>query len=141
MRLHSDIITITDVYAVTKDLPGVYVTASEHGSRSKARAFEVSLEGNGYLKNTGQYGAGDEYGATWDEWGVFIARLFEIDPNAFWGTAKHPVYANASEFHGMTADRFVSGQMPEDTHKRHTWDWNRGEATCKRCTAQKLIHF
>lgn len=138
MRIHTNTLTIDDVYSATATLPGVYVTVSQHGSRSHARAFEVSLEGNGYRKNTGTHGAGDEIGATWDEWGVFIARLFEVDPEALFGTPKYPTYQNAYHFHMLTDDRFLEGNMPSDTHKRHTWDWTVSGATCKKCSARQI---
>lgn len=139
MRLHTDTITLTDVYKAVADLPGVYVFVSEHGSRSKARAFEIKLEGTSNNRtNPGTRGAYDpeSYAATWDEWGVVIARLFMIDADAFWGVPKNPTYENAWNFHTITAGRFESGDMPEDTHKRHTWQWNFGAATCKKCSAE-----
>lgn len=141
MRIHTNVLTVSDVYRATKGLPGVLVTASQHGSRTHERAIEVSLEGNGYRKNTGKHGASDEFGATWDEWGVFIAALYEVDPQAVFGTVKYPVYPNAYEFHGMYQDRFADG-LPEDTHKRHSWEMmNRLDQRCKKCSAVILRTF
>ena len=141
MRVHSNTLEYADIYRATKDLPGVYVTASQHGSRSHARAFEVSLEGNGFHKNSGTGGASYEFGATWDEWGAFIAAIYEVDPGALFGSVKYPVYPNAYEFHGMYQDRFANG-LPADTHKRHTWEiTNRLDRKCKKCSAVWLCTF
>lgn len=140
MRIHSDILTTADIHAATRDLPGVYIDISPHGSRSRASAYEVSLEGNGYRKNSGRYGAGDEYAATWDEWGVVIARLFDIDPQAFWGSAKRPNYSDAEDFHQLTGDRFRSLELPADTHKRHRWDpIGDRHYSCHTCSATHWI--
>lgn len=136
MRIHTDRLTLADIHNAAADLPGVYITATEHGSRSHARAFEVRMEGNGYRRNSGQYGADDEFGATWDEWGVIIGRLYLIDPEALWGTPKYPTYRNADDFNQQTAWRFAEGQMPDDTHKRHTWTYDKAGAQCKKCSAQ-----
>lgn len=138
MRLHTDLIKIADVYAAAKNLPGVYITVTEHRSRSRDRAFEISLEGNGYRKNTGSYGASDVYGATWDEWGVVIARLYALDPDAFWGSAKYQVYQDQDDFNWQTAFRFENHEnLPEDTHKRHTWRPTGivGKSECAKCSA------
>lgn len=118
----------------------MYATASQHGSRARQRAFEVSLEGNGHLKNSGHYGAAADQGATWDEWGVIIARLFYLDPHAFWGSAKRPTYAGAEDFHELTGDRFRSLEIPSDTHKRHRWD-PAGDRhySCHTCSATHWI--
>lgn len=87
MRIHSDTLSVIDIYDAVSDLPGVYVTVSEHGSRARRKSFEVSLEGNGYARKTGFYGSDrSTRGATWDEWGVFLARLFDVDPRAFAGS-------------------------------------------------------
>lgn len=139
MRIHSNYLKLSDVYAATADLPGVYATVSEHGSRSHARAFEVQLTGNGYARNTGTGGADSyETGATWDEWGVFLARLFNLDANALCGSVKYPVYRDGYNFHRQTMDRFESLDLPDDTHKRHTWAYRRpGFWACKKCSAER----
>lgn len=140
MRIHSDILAADDIHAATRDLPGVYVTASRHGSRARQRAFDVSLEGNGRRKNSGRYGAAEDFGATWDEWGVVMARLFDIDPDAFWGTAKSPTYADAEDFHRATGERFRALSLPADTHKQHRWDIAGDRYfSCLTCSATRWI--
>jgi hypothetical protein len=150
MRIHSNVLSYTDISKATHGLAGVYVSASKHGSRSHSAAFEVSLEGNGYRGNSGQYGARDmsqPLAATWDEWGVFLGRLFVIDPEMIVGTPKNPIYAGAEHFHWSTGSRFavqdgypairftndghqLSGiNLPADTHKRHAWNYAEINAT------------
>lgn len=140
MRIHTNLITVADIYAATHNLPGVTVTATPHGSRSHARAFEVRLEGNGSHRNSGQYGADTaEKAATWDEWGAFIAALYEVDPDALWGSQKYQVYSNRTHYHYLTNQRFIEdadpGHLPSDTHKRHNWQWGAGGAECTKCSA------
>lgn len=138
MRIHTDKVAevASAIYNTTfNSLTGVYANIRRHGSRSRDGAVELRLEGNGYARNTGQYGAdGYEQGATWDEWGVVLAAIFDTDPNAFAGSAKYPVYAGAGHFHAITCNRFTPEGLPGDTHKRHNW---RGgyPRTCTKCSA------
>lgn len=143
MRIHTDTLTEQDIHRATNLLPGVYATVSAHGSRSRKTALEMSLTGNGYARNTGQYGAGDEAGATWDEWGVVLAELFALDPKAFAGSAKHPVYRDQADYDQKTRYRFGAGEgLPEDTHKRHNWKPTRpGHFQCSKCSAQMWNGF
>lgn len=112
MRIHSDILTTGDVYRATsaRGMRGVDADATSHGSRSRACALDVSLTGTSSRRpNTGTRGAGGygiDYAATWDEWGMILAELFAIDPRAFVGSTRHPIYAGAEHFHAVTADRF-----------------------------------
>lgn len=139
MRLHTNVLTWKDILSATAKIPGVYANYSEHGSRTHARAFEVRLEGNGYARNTGTSGAdGYETGATWDEWGAFMAALYTIDPDAVWGSVKHPTYVDREDFLYRTDWRFDPwGRLPQDTHKRHVWrfDGIPREQSCSRCEA------
>lgn len=146
MRLHTNKIDATHLHEATLNLPGVSVQWTMHGSRSHARAFEVSLTGNG--QTGGQWGNTDQKSATWDEWGTFLAALYEIDPDALWGTAKNPVYRDAADFHFQTCDRFSEpGEgLPADTHKRHNWhaDYPNtplGEWACTKCSATRQSHY
>lgn len=146
MRIHTNLITGVDIYAATHNLPGVTVTATEHGSRSHARAFEVRLEGNGSHRNSGRYGADTaEQAATWDEWGAFLSALYEIDPNALWGSQKHPVYRDRAHYHYLTNWRFIEdvdpGFLPSDTHKRHNWQWDASGAQCSKCSARQMRRY
>lgn len=107
MRIHSDIIIGHEFYDSALIIPGGDVAAeyTRHGSRSRDHAFEVSLTGHGE-RHTRTKAGNEGKAATWDDWGFFIAALFEIDPNAFWGSASYQTYEGARHFHILTCDRF-----------------------------------
>lgn len=95
MKIHSDIITREDLF---NSLPkfNLEVEVTMHGSRKRARAFNVGLQWDGpkvkgdgrYRRNYGTSGGGFDqpWAATYDEWGEWLARLFEIDPDAIAGS-------------------------------------------------------
>ena len=135
MRIHSRVLTNQDIYAALRTAgPGVYAPIlSTHGSRSHGNAFEVQLAGHSPYRSQGH----GEHAATWDEWGVFFARLFEIDPSAMVGNRSWG-YADAEDFHRRTHNRFRSLRTPSDTHPAHKW---RGDGTgqgqyCTKCSAR-----
>jgi hypothetical protein len=111
MRIHTDILTSTDVqaaanFAARAGHGKVYVESlAAHGSRKRRQAWEVKLTGDGTVSrrrpNGGTYGAADAYAATWDSWGWFIAFLFAYDPAAVAGP-----YDGVDDFHGKTGHKF-----------------------------------
>lgn len=156
MRIHTNL-TLQGMYDALRD-SGAQDTIdfhklTEHGSRTHARAFDVRLTGIGGHGNTGLYGAGDYSGATWDEWGAFLGSLFDMDPEARCGSAKHPTYRDRDHYHFLTGDRFQchypcdgckGTYLPADTHKRHHWRYDgfwgdRGASgfQCTRCSAHR----
>jgi hypothetical protein len=104
MRIHSNILTESDVrealIKATKrggvDRMTDFAELNPRGSRSHKQAFEVRLEwlgtkikGDGRRwTNGGNYGSGSSYAATRDEWGWFIAELFQMDEHATVGPYK-----------------------------------------------------
>ena len=115
MRLHTDKITRADLIKATnaafdKGQDGyVWLEVTEHGSRKRARAFEVGLEGDGTVnrrrRNPGPNGDDtrrDQYAATWDAWGRFFAYLFDIDPDM-----TCYAYNGREDFHNKTEGRFL----------------------------------
>lgn len=133
MRIHTDSLISTRVIDAARGLP-IRLTLTEHQSRTHARAFEISLSGTSNRPNT----SGRESAATWDEWGMFLARLFSLDPMMrAGGSAARPIYADAYDFHRKTCDRFVN-LTPADQHKTHRWQYNRetGTAMCRTCEAE-----
>lgn len=132
MRLHTDTLTRFDLIAMAADGPINFERLSEHRSNSHKRAFEVKLSGSGTHKNDGAYGAQtDVQAATYDEWGVFLGRLYDIDPALIVGTVKRPIYAGVNDFHYQTGERFDAdaGLTWDQQHKtRHAWrtDWDGG---------------
>ena len=80
------------------------------GGNGFVYALEIQLEGTvrdrgRRLGNSGSYGTGDNYTATYDEWGFFLAALYRMDegarcaPNFKHGTA---LYYDAADFHEKT---------------------------------------
>ncbi len=101
MKVYSDTLTREDLYA---SLPSdVYLDAQEiRRPRTRARGWTVYLEGLGdrHTRNTnsGNYGAGSHKAATWDDHGLWMAKLYEIDP-----MAKIAHYDSRSDFYDSTA--------------------------------------
>lgn len=107
MKIHADKLYAADM----RETPaGVHSEFIERGSRSRARAFDVSLSAQHghdrhgikrcYARNTGRSGgAGDwDRAATWVEWGDWICELFRRDPKAIIGQ-----YDGATDFVAQTA--------------------------------------
>jgi hypothetical protein len=91
------------------------VFGSGYGSRSHSRAFEIQLgtldktsgpKNSRHFKNTGQEEASRIYAATYDEWGWFIAEIFNIDP-----AAKFGLYDGQINFEVQTNDAYIIGAM------------------------------
>ena len=98
----------------------------EQPSKSHPHGFIIQLattdqqsgpKNSRYYKNTGKRGAHSETGlgradeslwaATYDEWGWFIADLFERDPGASFGH-----YKTAAKFHEMTKNKYHLDSIP-----------------------------
>ncbi len=112
MRIHSDVLTAADIQGALTDCqehkevaPSVVLAVlSRHGSRQRARAFEIQLGSTSSAsflaaglddyplaarKRASRRATRNGYGnleewapsaATWHEWGWFLSRLWEIDP-------------------------------------------------------------
>lgn len=112
MKIYSDTLTSADLDAATS-------AASTHSStgsigferyralrkpRIRTRGWDILLYRNGSRKhfNTGQHGAGDDGAASWDDYGWFLAELFERDPGL------HAAYYRDREhFHQATRGQFL----------------------------------
>lgn len=135
MRIHSDIITqaqLLDALPATTYIDRL----SKHRSQKRGHAFEVNLAGSG--KVGGQWGQLDGKAATWDEWGMFLAALYTIDPNMH--TPAYP--SGADEFHWATGNRFAT-LTPDEQHKQHRWNWEGTSAgdtyTVHTCKGSKAV--
>lgn len=117
MRIHSDVLTLSDVWeAINKS--GAYVDVlEEKGSRSRARAFEVKLFGESpYWPNSGDRGAGSyDHAASYDQWGIMLAALYLKDSDM-----KTPYYRDNVHFHNMHGGRYLTLTRAY-THPRHAW--------------------
>jgi hypothetical protein len=114
-----------------------------HRSRKSLFGIEVHLLGasNHWAGHSGASG----YGATWDQWGVFLAAIFTVDP-----AMSCRAYKDAADFTYKTAGRFPVGaypewagaRMPADYHGDHTWQTlnvinGRYVQTCTKCSAER----
>lgn len=153
MRIHTDTLTTRDIYEAARIGHADVVVLTEHKSRSRDHAFTVKLEGDSRRRPNGGRTGGDGsgYAATWDQWGVFLAVLFDRDPEMV-----TPYYADAYTFHWQTDFRFVpqtkyfnaagSGVIvwwPEDAHGDHTFRFagEPGGQECTKCSAIRRWQF
>jgi hypothetical protein len=139
MRLHSSVLAPSDIYRATTaaGMTGVNVELTSHGSRSRAAAYNVHLTGTSSRRpNSGKGGAGhpDDRAATWDEWGMFLAALFELDPDMIAGTA----YASREHFRAVTHERFDALTAPyQHGGGGHRWTFVAARYfECESCSAQ-----
>lgn len=121
MKLHSDTLTDSDIYLAirnARDLDGVadhvsMDTFRSAGTRTRARAWDIHLgtdtrdrDATGKMRRKPTNSANQDdladYAATYSEWGWFIARLFETDPNAVFGP-----YKGKEHFDNATLGRFI----------------------------------
>lgn len=128
MRLHTDTLTadtIRDAFRAEVEAGRIarsvgFETLTEHRSTTHARAFEVKL--GSYSKapgdgrrwgNSGGYGATSqttgEYTATYDEWGWFLAALYQVDPVMVVGSKSSPIYSDADHFAVRTGATYAPG--------------------------------
>lgn len=131
MRIHTSA-TFQDVVRAAQIARVDLVVCSEHGSRSAERAFEVKLEGASRRRpNGGSSGAGSGYAADWDQWGVFLNYLFNIDPNTHcWA------YKDSGDFDNKTESRFFKIGFPDDYHGDHRFEYDYPYTQkCSRCSA------
>lgn len=120
MRFHTDYITHSDINQVLISTglraEGVYADTSHHRSQSHDHAFEIRLRATSgkdrmgttrRWPNGGSTGADTSYekAATYVEWGIFMAALYELDAEAKWAR----VYKNRDDFHRATAYNFATG--------------------------------
>lgn len=110
MRIHSDILTVHDITMTLADtIPGAWCDQlTRHASRTHRNGFEVRLrapegrDAHGKLRRPPQGGAAPGVKApTYDEWGTFLATLFEQDPDGTFGP-----YKGRPHFHQTTRYRY-----------------------------------
>lgn len=152
MRIHSDTLTNADVYDAARTARVSFDRWEGKGSRKRDHAFDVTLFGESRRRPNNRQQHTDDYAATWDQWGVFLAVLFDRDPNMV-----TPYYADADEFHARTGDRFrprkeigrvrtfigiddIDGPVlwwPADAHGDHTFRYSgtAGKSQCTKCSA------
>lgn len=141
MRIHSDTLTDRDMMDAARIARVHFDRYLNTGSRSRHHGFDITLTGESRRRpNGGNRGAGDDYAATWDQWGVFLAVLFDRDE-----TMIATYYADAAEFHYKTDCRFepvfndagTPMYWPNDAHGDHTFRFSGtpGAHQCTKCSA------
>ena len=132
MRIHTDTLTISDIYAAASKAGVGLERDTEHGSRKRKRAFDVILTGDSPYR-INQRGWDNPHAATWDQWGIFLAELFRRDKDMIGGWA----YADARDFHQKTYQRFnvrtgITSPSDRRYHRVHRFEWTgyRPECTC-----------
>ena len=134
VRLHSSFLETSDLRRAARVAGVGFTRLNLKGSRSRDHAFDFILTGHSPRR---QNFGGEDYAATYDEWGVLLGVLFDLDP-----TAVVPgVYQSGEHFHWATTDRYREG-MPADTHPQHKWEWAGDVVTgsyrmhhCTKCSA------
>lgn len=139
MRIHANTLTSAEIYKAAKEARVEVEHLTEHGSRKRAHAFEVKLSGESRRRPNNGGAHGDVFAATWDQWGVFLACLFDLDDEVTIPTA----YTDRDSFNYRTNARFtkVSGgrdsHWPTDAHGDHTFRFQgvSGSQSCTKCSA------
>ena len=130
MRIHTDTLTASNVQTAATTARVTLDRFTEHKSKSRDHAFDITLQGESKRHQNGGTGKA----ATWDQWGVFLAVLFDMDDSLSIPRA----YAHDSDFHYKTANRFAAiGHFPHDAHGDHKFEYvgTPYSQTCKKCTA------
>ena len=151
MRLHNNHLTYRNVAEAASVAQAHLDHSDEHGSTVRDRAFEVKLVGGFEVhsarrpNNRGRHGNVD-YAATWDQWGVFLRHLYQIDPRMVCGSPSRPVYGSLTAFNAHTDHRFEvnaagAAMWPRDEHGDHRWQPGTEPRTreCTRCTARQIF--
>lgn len=131
MKIHSDILTIIDLQAALHTptrIAEVYGEFMQVGSRSRSRGFIVKLtssdETRPHKSGFANADTRNERAASWDDWGIWMDRLFDLDPNAIIGQ-----YNGRDDFYSQT--RRVRNYIREEyaphtrRYKEHMASWLR----------------
>lgn len=157
MRLHSNH-NLAGAIARAAKVAGAEVFDVIHNdSRSHDHGFTVKLTGDAPNRpmHWDRDRDGDVRAASWDQWGVFLSVLFDVDRDMVVGSVSNPIYAHVYDFDRKTNGRFSTTRVdgfrvgpartPEDMHNRHTWDY-KGELVtgdgifrCRKCTAAMVV--
>ena len=135
MRIHSDVLTYADIITAVKNAGADFAAIeglTAHGSRARNRAYNVNLVGNSH-RRPNRVHTHSEYAATWDQWGVFFAYLYGVDPDL-----KTTTYKDEETFHRATGYRFDGDALPSDYHGDHSWVVRASFVhECRHCPAAR----
>jgi len=83
MKIYSDTLTTADLYDAAKGVCGIWVCDTITRPKKRRNGWNVSLSGSSpYMSQMGDY----HKAATWDEHGIWMDRLFDLDPHAIIAT-------------------------------------------------------
>lgn len=138
MRIHADTLTYADLHTAAQRAQ-VELRVTRHGSRKRDHAFEVTLRGMS-KRRPNFYDGDGSYAATWDQWGVFLASLFEADYSITCA------YVDAAQFDYRTNGRFdldFSEPIPFPLDHDHVFRFAGipYSQTCTRCGAVTRWNF
>ena len=121
MKIWSDTLTQWQLWDAA-DKAHAKLTDSDQGkARKRSTVWNVALSGDSpYMQGTASREPGTK-AATWDQWGIFLNALFELDPEM---TTQY--YASATDFHTITGRRFETLTFI-DSHRVHKWQWDGGK--------------
>lgn len=130
MRIHTDKLTWQDMNDAARIARVGFTRLGQYGSRSRNRAFDVILNGESRRRQN----QGEDFAATWDQWGVFLAVLFSRDPEMV-----TPYYTDKGSFDFRTFDRFDGDVWPADAHGDHTFRYSGipYQQKCTKCSAKQ----
>lgn len=104
MKIHLNHPTPWDLLTTARQLAGVsHARIERSGSKTRHCKFDVILEGESGRRTNQRWYSGEQgvEAATWDQWGIYLAVIFDADPEA-----KTDYYADAEDFHTQTGGRF-----------------------------------
>lgn len=107
MKIYSDTITrSSEMTSALATVPGLHFARVTGISRPRVRKhgwdIQLGREGSRRQFNSGSHGASGETGAaSWDDYGNFLAALFELDPHIRAG-----YYDGRTNFHQRTRFRY-----------------------------------
>lgn len=117
MRLHTDKLHTDNLFNAlfaAKDAGNIaesvyFDILVRKASHSKEHAYEIQLASMGKIpgdkrryRNSGKFGAQDDYSATHDEWGFFITELYKLDRELTFGP-----YTGKEDFHEQTTYKYT----------------------------------
>jgi hypothetical protein len=113
MKIHTDVLTERDLHAARRVIPGTWLNSMRAGSRKRDHAFVVALRSDGTpdrngtkrnrRPNTGTSTmSADEFAASYDDWGYWLAELFVLDPRMIAGP-----YKGRADFDFQTNDKYL----------------------------------
>lgn len=118
MKVYSDVLTEADLWAALPAglelMDGYYLTGTRARRFEKVRLVSpVARKVSRRHPNSGTHGAESRhYCASWDEHGVWMARLFEKDSDA--RIIGYEDYRGAETFHRITDNRYRNVSVSED---------------------------